>query len=153
MGKAINDGLNAWQRYRLKDINAYRKKKRDWARTPEQRKIRTEYMRIWREKNRQYYNKWTREHHRKNRVKYNAYVRAQRYVKLYGITIDEREKMIEGQKYCCKICGQKFKSQRHAHLDHCHTTGRLRGILCANCNGNLGWYERYALCIVSYLSR
>lgn len=152
MGKIIDDGLNKWQRYRLKDIDAYRKKKRDYARTPEQRKIRRVYQQKWREKNREYYNKWTREHHQKNRDKYNAYQKAQRYVRLYGITIDERERMIHEQKCCCKICGKKFKSQKHAHVDHSHVTGRVRGILCSKCNGNLGWYERYSLPIVAYLS-
>jgi hypothetical protein len=147
----INDGLNKWQRYRLKDIDAYRTKKRNYSKTLQQREYRKKYMRKWREKNHGKYLAWTREHHRKNRDKYRAYTRAARYKKLYGITIDERESMIEKQNYMCLICGHNFKSQRHAHLDHCHTTGRLRGILCSKCNGNLGWFEMYSTNIHSYL--
>ncbi len=147
-----HDGLSKWQRYRLKDIDAYRKKKRDYARTPEQREVRRSYMQEWRDKNRDRYNTWAREHHKKHREKYNAYSKAQRYVRTYGITLDERERMIESQDYCCKICGKKFKTQRHAHIDHSHTSGKIRGILCSSCNGNLGWYEMNSLAIVTYLS-
>lgn len=46
--KHINDGLTRWQRYRLKDVEAYRKRKREYAKTPKERAYRRNYMRVWR---------------------------------------------------------------------------------------------------------
>lgn len=37
----------------------------------------------------------------------------------------------------CMICGKKPKKRR-LHLDHCHTTGKIRGALCSNCNSAIG---------------
>lgn len=63
----INDGLTGWERHRLKNLDAYRKRKREYARTPEQRARRVAYGRLWREKNREKYNAWAREYHKKRR--------------------------------------------------------------------------------------
>lgn len=38
----------------------------------------------------------------------------------------------------CAICLQKLEEFRKAHADHCHKTGKFRGILCAGCNHALG---------------
>jgi hypothetical protein len=52
----------------------------------------------------------------------------------YGITEAERDEMIASQMGVCPIC----LSAPAAHVDHCHTTGRVRGVLCFNCNSALG---------------
>lgn len=46
-----NDGLTKHQRYRLKDLDAYRKRKREYAKTPAQREKRRAYQRLWYAKN------------------------------------------------------------------------------------------------------
>jgi hypothetical protein len=38
---------------------------------------------------------------------------------------------------CCEICG----SAARKHIDHCHDTGRIRGILCSNCNIGVGSFD------------
>lgn len=65
----IEDGLSKWQRYRLKDLDAYRKRKKEYAKTEEQRKKRTEYMREYRAKNREKTNEQARKSHQKSREK------------------------------------------------------------------------------------
>ena len=37
----------------------------------------------------------------------------------------------------CKICDDPDDLV----IDHCHTTGRVRGILCRTCNGGLGFFK------------
>ena len=68
-------------------------------------------------------------------------------LKKYGITLSEYNAFRENQKYCCAVCGThetevaqgRAKSTDHAlHVDHCHTTGKVRGLLCTNCNTILG---------------
>ncbi|MER6092653.1 endonuclease VII domain-containing protein [Streptomyces bluensis] len=52
----------------------------------------------------------------------------------YGITETERDEMITSQMGLCAIC----LNAPAVHVDHCHETGRVRGVLCFNCNSGLG---------------
>lgn len=57
---------------------------------------------------------------------------------LYGITVDEYEEMLKQQRGVCAICSQIDGSGRRLAVDHCHTTGKIRGLLCTACNIALG---------------
>ena len=47
--------------------------------------------------------------------------------------------MLEIQGDACAICGTKDTGNRKAfHVDHCHDTGKIRGLLCGNCNSGIG---------------
>jgi hypothetical protein len=52
----------------------------------------------------------------------------------YGMTEAERDEMIASQMGLCVIC---LKAPA-VHVDHCHETGRVRGVLCFNCNSAIG---------------
>lgn len=52
----------------------------------------------------------------------------------YGMTEAERDEMIASQVGLCVIC----LSAPAAHVDHCHETGKVRGVLCFNCNSAIG---------------
>jgi hypothetical protein len=60
--------------------------------------------------------------------------------RMYGITIDEYEAMLVKQGGGCAICGQKEPGGNagHLHVDHCHDTKKVRGLLCGSCNNGLG---------------
>lgn len=68
----------------------------------------------------------------------------------YGICLDEYNVLAESQSWVCAICGHEPKVRyadkgRYAHrlhLDHCHETGRVRGLLCFNCNRRISAFER-----------
>ena len=59
----------------------------------------------------------------------------------YGITLEEFDNKRSAQQHKCAICKNEFKSTRDAHLDHCHTTGKIRDILCGSCNKGLGFFK------------
>jgi hypothetical protein len=73
--------------------------------------------------------------------------------KKYGITPEQYQEMLLKQDSKCAIClGTMVTSgARHMHVDHCHETGRIRGILCHVCNTKLGWFERFRAQIKRYL--
>ena len=57
----------------------------------------------------------------------------------YGITPDEYERIFSTQGGACAICGTTSPVGRgEFHVDHCHSTGKIRGLLCHHCNVGLG---------------
>lgn len=73
------------------------------------------------------------EHHANVRRK--AHLRRE-----YGITIEAYEWMLAAQGGGCAICGATRGNSRRKRLavDHDHTTGRVRGLLCYQCNSLVG---------------
>lgn len=70
----------------------------------------------------------------------------------YGLSLDDWTHIFEEQGCKCAICGTHETKQWHT--DHCHTTNKVRGILCAACNRNLGGYEimlKYLDAVKDYL--
>lgn len=59
-------------------------------------------------------------------------------LKKHGLTMDEFGAMIEQNNNSCWICSTPFKNIIDAKIDHCHTTGKVRGLLCSHCNTALG---------------
>jgi len=55
----------------------------------------------------------------------------------YGITLEEYERLVEAQSGACAICSAKHSKERPLNVDHCHSTGKIRGLLCASCNPGL----------------
>lgn len=65
----------------------------------------------------------------------------------YGITYDKYEAMLKEQRGLCALCkteGFVMCKDRHKLklvVDHCHSTGVVRGLLCHNCNRALGLFK------------
>jgi hypothetical protein len=60
-------------------------------------------------------------------------VREANLQRLYGITSSDFEKMVSAQAGKCAIC-LKEQQEEVLYVDHCHETGRVRGLLCRLCN-------------------
>jgi hypothetical protein len=117
-----------------------------------------EYMRKWREKNREKIREYHREYSREwrdkpeNRVKIREKALASYYKNheknkaaarhrvrftRYGITHTEYNRILELQGGGCGICGIRPVGDRPLCVDHCHDSGKVRGILCDKCNTRL----------------
>jgi len=165
MPKRIDDGLTNWERYRLKDVEAYRKKKAEYARTPEEREKRRILQQKWRDANRDHYNAWARENHKKhyNRPEIKRRLYGYHLKMKYGITVDDYESLLSSQGGVCAICGKAQPGKqrkgsspgrvRRFHVDHDHDTGRVRGLLCLRCNSCLGFYEALGEKMLKYLGK
>lgn len=76
----------------------------------------------------------------------------------YGITPEQYDERLAAQGGVCAICGDPPEDPRgyRMHVDHCHDTGAVRGILCGPCNrglGNFGDDVDRLLAAVEYLRR
>lgn len=74
----------------------------------------------------------------------------------YGITLDQYNLMLDEQGGGCAICGAiSNKNGKALFVDHCHATGKVRGILCHRCNTGLGSFKDNATLVAKaaiYLS-
>lgn len=52
----------------------------------------------------------------------------------YGISLEQYKEKLKNQNHVCEICKNPNDSKRRFHVDHCHTTGKVRDILCNHCN-------------------
>ena len=66
----------------------------------------------------------------------------------FGITLEYYYELLEEQNYVCAICKQpetlwnkKHHKPQSLSVDHCHKTGKIRGLLCNNCNHGLGLFK------------
>lgn len=59
----------------------------------------------------------------------------------FGIGIRQYEAMYEQQNGACYICHKEDPAARNLAVDHCHTTGKVRRLLCHHCNTALGHFN------------
>jgi hypothetical protein len=82
----------------------------------------------------------------------NPHIKRAQRLKKYGITLEQFNTLLELQKFVCAVC---YKQQtRTLNVDHNHTTGQIRGLLCGNCNRAIGYiYEdiNIATALINYL--
>jgi hypothetical protein len=104
---------------------------KDWyAANPDYRR---EKAREWRAENPDYVRGYRKDNRRRIYLVESA--------RKYGITTEQFDEMWASQNGSCATCRKLFDwsiKQTKPHIDHCHTTGRVRGLLCNACNSVLG---------------
>ena len=122
-----------------------------WAKVrnsrPERRAVRNAYKKTEKGKeiNRQ---------SRKRNWEKNAPLREKHLLWRYGLTPDGYKDLLEEQNGVCAICNRSQKSR--LHVDHCHETGLVRGLLCGSCNRALGLMKdstEFLLKAIQYLQK
>ena len=92
----------------------------------------------WEEKNQIKIKNKRKKHYLENKDK----AREQHLKYTYGITLKIYNEKLKEQKKRCDICGKHIKKEKiNLAVDHDHTTGQIRGLLCWKCNTSLGIYE------------
>ena len=81
---------------------------------------------------REYDRNYSREHPKTPEQKRTANLKFR-----YGISVGEYDGLFQLQNGKCAVCGKEGKLL----VDHDHTTGRVRGLLCHECNIVLGFLE------------
>ena len=66
----------------------------------------------------------------------------------YNLLPDQKEAIMKRQEGRCAICGYRFGQKTgDMHIDHCHTSGEVRGFLCDLCNRGLGYFKDSAVAL------
>ena len=88
-----------------------------------------------RRKEKQYYKDW-----RKNNPDKVVKNRRTGLLRKYGLTEADYNNLLAKQSYACAICKTTDPKDRwnRFHVDHCHTSSKVRGLLCSQCNTGLG---------------
>lgn len=94
---------------------------------PEKYKARIKKQNEWRRK--KYSNIWI-EYERNLVIK-----------RKYGLTEENYKKLSNNQNNVCAICEKECSTGRNLAVDHCHETGKIRGLLCRNCNVGISLFK------------
>lgn len=91
------------------------------------------YAKGWKSRNREKTLEYNRTHYHRSGVHYRR----------YGLTKEQFDALLQSQQGVCAICQQPETvivrgRLRPLHIDHDHTTGRVRGLLCSACNTAIG---------------
>lgn len=68
-------------------------------------------------------------------------IKIKRIFKEYGLSEDEYWKLVDTQNSSCRLCKTYYRDNFKLHVDHCHTTGKVRGLLCVTCNIGIGNFK------------
>lgn len=124
-------------------------------------------IRDWYQRNRTEARKSRRDYYRKNKPACKARsarwyknnrnrrikIRRRWELKQYGLTPEQFQQMHKIQKGCCWICSRKMTPPV---VDHCHHSGKVRGLLCRSCNWSLGHIQdnsKWLRKAIQYLER
>lgn len=97
---------------------------------------------------------WKAMHRRKGEARDPEQRKAWRLsseLRKYGLSEAQYQAMAEKQGGKCAICQGVSKTGRRLSIDHCHSTGRVRGLLCDGCNLGLGHLEHVLTQAAAYL--
>ena len=117
----------------LNDSNAYKVRCRDNY----QSKCKTcgaAYAKQWRIDNNDKERARSRTYYQDNKDWLRPMYERSRIKRKYGVTQEQVEMRRSEYSGLCEICGKKPSD----HIDHCHSTGFFRGLLCRQCNTALG---------------
>lgn len=73
--------------------------------------------------------------------KHHGKIKDKNLKRVYGISLQQFNEMLEKQDRKCGICENDLDGKLLTHIDHCHTTGKIRAILCHYCNTGLGLFK------------
>lgn len=97
------------------------------------------YSKQYRIANREKINKQKREYRLANKGSRKDEARRHWLKSRYKMTTEDYDVMLHNQNGCCAICGKHWSVEnRTLHIDHNHSNGNIRGLLCRNCNTALG---------------
>jgi hypothetical protein len=162
------DGLTPRCKFCIKNLQQsedFKRKKRDYYQSPERREAtknfnnspkRKDYLAKYRlrpealtkdleRKSTEEYKQYMREYEKRPEVQLKrksptakAKNLAKHLKRMYGLSLEEFERLNQKQNNCCAVCSRSPSELGRLYVDHCHQSGKIRGLLCQKCNSGLG---------------
>lgn len=116
----------------------------------------SEWVKANRERRNAYMRKWWAAAKEKHPEKYFEMARRSRLKRLYGISLEDYDRLLTKQSGRCALCDKTPDKERNGYLsvDHCHETGSVRGLLCEQHNlalGKMGDTEAAIVKLLAYI--
>lgn len=148
----------AWKKANPDKVKTHnRDAKRKYLSVDENKQKRKESAERWRAENPDKIREGKRRCYVANPEKYKSQSKRSALKRNYGLTLEQRDELFAEQGSCCAICkSTEPGSTKGWHIDHCHSTKRVRGILCNHCNLMLGYAKDNKAALASaivYLSK
>lgn len=131
--------------------------------TPEQKERRKLRNKLWEQNNKEYRTAYRKNHNKKmyefNKEKIKDYsrkynrenrekVKNSKLKRIHKISLEQYNDLLIKQNYVCAICKNKevridsrLGKTSALSVDHCHVTGKIRGLLCFACNVAIGKFK------------
>ena len=130
----------------VKATEARRRAVRKWQQNnPEKRK---QYAAAWYQRHKEEELVRRKEYYAANKHRWPSYTKergrigvANRRKRTYQVTPEQYEAMNRKQEGLCAICREPNNSGWSLAVDHNHTTGKVRGLLCTRCNRGIGYFK------------
>lgn len=145
-------------RWAAKNRDKTREAYRRWLEKPGNRQKAIEASQRWAERNADRVSKRRKERYQENidELRLNARERARAKRESdpakhladwrmwrYGISQTQFDQMLAEQGFGCAACGEMDPGEKGWHVDHCHASGIVRGILCRKCNLMIGYADHH----------
>ena len=101
------------------------------------KKEKQQYKRRYYEIHKEEIKRKQKQYSKNNKEKLKEYQR----IKHYGITLQQELKILKAQNNKCAICNKPLTDLSEACVDHDHKTGKVRGVLCHECNLGIGKFK------------
>ena len=133
--EAISARIQIYQENNKEAIKEYREKNKERI---------AAHKKEYRKTNKEQIAAYNKKYNEKNKEQIATYKKIYRMKLLYNLSPDDFNSMINKQENKCKLCLVDFLYDKHntkPFIDHCHTTNKVRGLLCLNCNSGLGHFK------------
>lgn len=121
-----------YERHRIY-IQNHSEERREYLRKYWSNPINQQKRRDWYKKNTEKIRKRDKEHYHRTKERHSEVYRC----RVYGISVEEYRELMSRNK--CDICKKKETAKgKVLSIDHSHKNGKVRGVLCSNCNITLG---------------
>jgi hypothetical protein len=85
---------------------------------------------------------YTKRWRDKRQAENPRFIASQNRLERYGLKQEEYDKMIKSCCGKCMVCDEQFRNdKRTPAVDHCHNSGRVRGLICIKCNTSLERFD------------
>jgi hypothetical protein len=138
--------VEEWKSFSASKRNALRypekvaeKNRRNRAANPERAALN---KRLWAQRNKDRVNQTQREWAKKNPERFEE-LKRKSTLRRYGITAEQYDALLVAQNKCCAICKAPAPKgdKKYFSIDHDHSSGKVRGLLCDPCNQAIGLLE------------